>query len=105
MCIRDSNQPVEDFGLAGKNAAEIADKKTFKTSRPGIFACGNMIREQEMAVRAAAQGRVAASEVSIYLGTQAAATEIHFNSSFAHLSASEQLEYLKDCLLYTSRCV
>jgi len=91
-----NNQPVEDFGLAGKNAAEIADKKTFKTSRPGIFACGNMIREQEMAVRAAAQGRVAASEVSIYLGTQAAAVEIHFNSSFAHLSASEQLEYLKE---------
>lgn len=95
-----TNQPVEDFGLAGKNAAEIADKKTFKTSRPGIFACGNMIREQEMAVRAAAQGRIAATEVSIYLGNQLHTQKLHFNSSFSQLSESEQTAYLKESVTY-----
>ena len=45
-------QPVEEFGLAGGTDHDFADKKTFKTLRPGVFACGNMIRESEMAVRA-----------------------------------------------------
>jgi len=90
------NQPVEDFGLSGKSEHEIADKKTFKTHRPGVFACGNMIREQEMAVRASAQGKIAATEVSLYLETQTPAKKIHFNSSFGHLSKLEHDEYLKE---------
>jgi ferredoxin len=90
------NQPVEDFGLIGDWGTEIADKKTFKTLRPGIFACGNMIREHEMAVRASAQGRIAAIQVGIYLGTQSSEKKIRFNSTFGHLSIPEQDEYLKE---------
>lgn len=89
-------QPVEDFGLSGESEHEIADKKTFKTHRPGVFACGNMIREQEMAVKASAQGKIAATEVSLYLETQTPAKKIHFNSSFGHLSKLEHVEYLKE---------
>jgi len=89
-------QPVEDFGLINESGHEIADKKTFKTQRPGVFACGNMIREQEMAVRASAQGRIAATEVSIYLNTHIPAKKFHFNSAFGHLSKTEQEEYLKE---------
>ena len=92
------NQPVEDFGLID-SGHEFADKKTFKTIRPGVFACGNMIREYEMAVRASAQGRIVASEVSIYLNTHAAVKKIHFNSSFGHLTKSEHREYLKESYL------
>lgn len=91
-----NNQPVEAFGLIGDDGYDIADKKTFKTRRPGVFACGNMIREHEMAVRAAAQGRIAAAEVGIYLQTQLPAKKIHFNSAFGHLSKPEQDEYLKE---------
>jgi ferredoxin len=91
-----NNQPVEDFGLIGDWGTEIADKKTFKTLRPGVFACGNMIREYEMAVRASAQGRIAATEVGIYLGIHTAVKKIHFNSAFGHLSKPEQEEYLKE---------
>ncbi len=90
------NQPVEDFGLAGDSGHDIADRKTFKTQRPGVFACGNMIREYEMAVRASAQGRIAATEVGIYLKNQTPKTKFHFNSAFGHLSKPEQQEYLKE---------
>ncbi|MEI8048796.1 MAG: 2Fe-2S iron-sulfur cluster-binding protein [Bacteroidota bacterium] len=93
-----SNQPVEDFGLID-SGHEFADKKTFKTARPGVFACGNMIREHEMAVRASAQGRIAATEVGIYLNTQAPVTKIHFNSAFGHLTHHENREYLKESYL------
>ena len=93
------SQPVEDFGLSGESEHEIADKKTFKTHRPGVFACGNMLREHEMAVRASAQGRIAAAEVGIYLNTQARVKKIHFNSAFGHLTHSENREYLKESYL------
>lgn len=89
-------QAVEDFGLDGGTGHDIADKKTFRTRRPGIFACGNMIREHEMAVRASAQGRIAAAEAGIYLQTHSPIKKIHFNSAFGHLSKSEQEEYLKE---------
>jgi NADPH-dependent glutamate synthase beta subunit-like oxidoreductase len=93
------NQPVEDFGLRGESEHEIADKKTFKTHRPGVYACGNMIREHEMAVRASAQGRIVAAEVAIYLQTQAPVNKIHFNSAFGHLTHPEHREYLKESYL------
>ncbi len=89
-------QPVEDFGLIGDWGTDIADKKTLRTLRPGVFACGNMIREHEMAVRASAQGRIAATEVGIYLNTQLPVKKIHFNSAFGHLTHPEQQEYLKE---------
>ena len=94
-----SNQPVEDFGLNGDSGHDIADKKTFQTHRPGVFACGNMLREHEMAVRASAQGRIVATEVGIYLKTQSTVSKIHFNSAFGHLSKPEQREYLKESYL------
>jgi NADPH-dependent glutamate synthase beta subunit-like oxidoreductase len=91
-----NNQPVEDFGIAVESGHEIVDKKTFQTHRPGVFACGNMIREHEMAVRASAQGRIAATEVGIYLQIQEPVKRLHFNSAFGHLSKPEQEEYLKE---------
>jgi NADPH-dependent glutamate synthase beta subunit-like oxidoreductase len=94
-------QPVEDFGLIGDAGHEFVDKKTFKTQRQGVFACGNMIREQEMAVRASAQGKTTAYEVSIYLNTLSPAKKIHFNSAFGHLSQEEQGEYMKESYMGT----
>jgi ferredoxin len=55
-----------------------------------------MIREHEMAVRAAAQGRTVATEVGTYLNTHTVKAKIHFNSSFGHLTKPEQEEYLKE---------
>ena len=49
-----------------------------------------------MAVRAAAHGRIVATEVGIYLNAGNPVKKIHFNSSFGHLSKPEQEEYLKE---------
>jgi ferredoxin len=92
------NQPIEDFRLSAALGTDFVDGKTFKTARPGVFACGNIIREYEMAVRASAQGRRVATEVGIYLNTNAPVKKIHFNSAFGHLSKPEQEEYLKESI-------
>jgi len=94
-----SEQPVEDFGLAGEAGHEIVHKKTLQTARPGVFACGNMLREYEMAIRASAQGRLAAQEVGIYLNTGQPEKNLNFNSAFGHLTHPEQREYLKESYL------
>jgi len=91
-----ADQPVEEFGIIADAGNEITDKKTFRTNRSGVFACGNIIREQKMAVRAATQGRKAAEEVSVFLLTQEPVNTIQFNSSFGPLLKEEQLEYLKE---------
>ena len=90
-----ANQRIEDFGLQSDKSNEIADKKTMQTKLPGVFACGNILREQNMAVRAAAQGKVAAESVSYYLKTKEKENPLQFNSSFGPLTNAEQQEYLK----------
>ncbi|MBK7030481.1 MAG: NAD(P)-binding protein [Bacteroidales bacterium] len=73
------------------------NKETFETSIPGVFACGNIIREQKMAVRAGAQGKAAAINVDRYLNGLSALTEnTAFNSSFGALRPEEYPEYLKE---------
>jgi len=94
-------QAVEDFGISAESISQTTHKRSFVTNRPGIFACGNVVREHEMAVRAAAQGRMAAAEVGIYLKTHSPEKSIHFNSTFGHLSEPEQKEYLKESISLT----
>lgn len=91
-----SKQPVEVFGLEPNNLTNASDKKSLKTNRPGVFICGNVIREQDMAVRAAAQGKMAAAEASAFLGSPAPRQPIGFNSAFGQLTAAEHAEYLKE---------
>jgi ferredoxin len=90
--------PVSEFGLIPGIDGKIADKRSLMTSRPGVFACGNINGEQRMAVRAAAQGRIAAEQADIYLGTGTLRKKFHFNSAFGRLSATEEMEYLKESI-------
>jgi ferredoxin len=90
-------QPVEDFGFETGQESWIADKKTLATSSHGIFVCGNIIREQKMAVRAAAQGKTAAMAVNVYLsGKDHNDGKFKFHSVITHLFPSERDEYLKE---------
>jgi len=57
------------FGIRPDAAGSFIDRKHFTTSLAGVFACGNVIREQRMAVQSVAQGKMAALEVERYLGT------------------------------------
>ena len=92
-------QPLEDFGFETGQDFQIADKKTMATTRPGIFACGNIIREQKMAVRSAAQGKLAAISVHAYLtGKDYSDEKFIFHSVISHLFPDEHDEYLKESI-------
>jgi NADPH-dependent glutamate synthase beta subunit-like oxidoreductase len=80
----------------GKTGVMVGEG-SLSTSIPGVFACGSILRSQKMAVRAAAQGRVAAKSAILYLeGTQAEKAERKFNSRFDKLFPEEFSEYLKE---------
>ena len=75
------------------------EEGTFATSEPGIFACGNVVRSQKMAVRAVAQGKVAAISADLYMkGKSPRKNEKKFNSRFDKLLSSEYQEYLKEAM-------
>ncbi|MCX6304906.1 MAG: 2Fe-2S iron-sulfur cluster-binding protein [Bacteroidetes bacterium] len=94
------SDPATMFGLAPDEHGTYIDKKTFSTSLPGVFAGGNIIREQKMAVHSVAQGKMAAKQVEIYLGTQHPGTEGESRrksvSATGPLFEPEWNEYLKE---------
>jgi ferredoxin len=70
---------------------------TFETNREGVFKCGNILREQQMAVRSAAQGKMAAMEAENFIQNQKTKRiPPKFNSAFGPLRSEELIEYLKE---------
>ena len=93
------SNPAGAFGIQPDETGSFINKKNFKTSLPGVFACGNIIREQKMAVHSVAQGRMAANQVEIYLETYIAKrNQPKFNSAIGHLFGSEWDEYMKESI-------
>jgi NADPH-dependent glutamate synthase beta subunit-like oxidoreductase len=85
------------LGLEYHDSGLIADPETFETRHKGVFACGNVIREQKMAVKALAQGKAAAKNVNRFLfGEKVEMTTKKFNSKFGRLQPDEIKEYLKE---------
>jgi NADPH-dependent glutamate synthase beta subunit-like oxidoreductase len=75
-----------------------ADTKTFALSHPGFFACGSILKEQNMAVKSVAQGKAAAKSVNSFLSDgQPLQEKKRFNSRFGKLKDDEIVEYLKEC--------
>lgn len=91
----------EDNWLSGifettKNGI-TAENGTLSTSKPGIFACGSVIRTHKMAVSSVAQGKTAATSVHCYLQGKPLEKPVRkFNSHFTKLNPSEIEEYLKE---------
>ena len=84
---REEKQITDDFGLE-------QDEHGLKV---GIFACGNVIRKRQMAVRSVAQGKAVALSADHYLRTgKPGGIHQQFNSSFGKLLESEYEEYLKE---------
>ncbi|MFC2158678.1 2Fe-2S iron-sulfur cluster-binding protein [Acidobacteriota bacterium] len=91
---RDSiNLPDIEFTSRGIKA----DRKTYETSCPGIFAGGNAVSESQMAVRAVAQGHGIAESVNQML-TDLAVSGIsrRFNSILGKISEAEAAEFMKE---------
>jgi ferredoxin len=73
------------------------DPHTGRTARSGLFACGNAVRVQPMAVRSAAQGKAVALEVHRFLDPLADIPHrIRFNSALGRLQPSEADELMKE---------
>lgn len=84
-------------GLESDDTGLIADPETFKTRHESVFACGSIIREQKMAVKALAQGKAAAKNVDRFLaGKTIEMITRKFNSKFGKLQPEEVQEYLKE---------
>lgn len=83
--------------IATGSTGIAAEEGSFATSLPGVFACGSILRPQKMAVRAAAQGRMTAESVILFLqGNKATRTERKFNSRFDKLFPEEFDVYLQE---------
>jgi ferredoxin len=90
-----SGKICSDFNLQ-QNGLK-ADTKTFALSHPGFFACGSILKEQNMAVKSVAQGKAAAKSVDSFLSDgQPLQEKRRFNSRFGKLKDNEIAEYLKE---------
>lgn len=93
---RDIHSPTP-FSLKPDAQGNLVNRKTGATNRPGIFGCGSLITEQRMAVRSAAQGRLAALEADLFLNTgRTRRMRFQFHSAISQLLPGEELEYLKE---------
>jgi glutamate synthase (NADPH/NADH) small chain len=61
------NGCVAELGLGLDPRGNVAVDRSFATSVPGVFACGDMVRGQSLIVWAIAEGRSAAAGVDRYL--------------------------------------
>ena len=87
---------VFDLDLGVKH---FIHQDNFTTSIPGVFACGSIFRDLNMAVKAGAQGKIAAHNTDRFLKGEALQHEIPlFNSVIGHLNPAEFDEYLKESL-------
>jgi len=90
---------LEIFGFDSENDTWITDKRTFSTSRPGIFVCGNIIHDHRMAVRAAAQGKRVAMAIGAYFsGRDFDDGKFSFHSVITQFASSELDEYLQESI-------
>ena len=92
-------QKIGFLNLEHHQPGLIANPETFETHRPGVFACGSLIRKQTMAVRTVQQGKDTARNVDRWLkGLKPQIIEWKFNSKFGKLKQVEFSEYLKESI-------
>lgn len=91
-----SDSNMHSFGFEKNQYGLLTEKGTFEV-KPGIYACGNVMRSRKMAVTSVAQGKQAAVSVDGFLrGGQPEKIYRMFNSRFGKLKTEEVEEYLKE---------
>jgi len=85
------------FGLKATKAGIIADKSSYQTSIPKVFAVGNTLRASKLAVRSVGQGKEVATVIDNYFKTaEVSGYPERFNSKFGRLAEIEFIQYKKD---------
>jgi len=91
----DFSEDQKEWGVDVTEKGFASDKKKYTTNIDGVFAVGNAIRSQKMAVRAAGQAKEGAFAVQQYLSGEKILGEPRiFNSRFGKLMDQEYNHYL-----------
>lgn len=88
---------IADFGLKLTKTGIEAEKASYLTSNPKVFAIGNVLRASKLAVRSVGQGKEVATVVDNFFASgQVSAFPERFNSKFGRLVEAEFTEYTKE---------
>jgi NADPH-dependent glutamate synthase beta subunit-like oxidoreductase/NAD-dependent dihydropyrimidine dehydrogenase PreA subunit len=88
---------VETFGIQMTDKGIEAEKGTYTTSNPKVFAAGSVIRPSKLAIRTLGQGKEVAFSIDQFLkGEEVSGETFLFNSRFGKLMESEIVEYMKE---------
>ncbi|MBA4408864.1 MAG: FAD-dependent oxidoreductase [Bacteroidota bacterium] len=91
------NEETYDFGLMTTKTGIFADKASYLTSIPNVFAVGNSLRASKLAVRSVGQGKEVATVIGNYFRTsEVKGYPERFNSKFGRLAEVEFIQYQKD---------
>jgi NADPH-dependent glutamate synthase beta subunit-like oxidoreductase/ferredoxin len=97
LALGDSEISLSTWGLEMKGEHLIADKQTFETIIPKVFAIGNALRTSKYSIRALGHGRIAAESVDQLLTDKEVNGEPRiFNSRFGFLLEEEFEVYLDE---------
>jgi len=85
------------FDIVTDKNGIAADQKTFETSIEGIFACGSIVKNINMAIRALAQGKEAAKSANEFLHNKKPSGSFRmFNSKYGKFLKEEFYEFFKE---------
>jgi len=91
------SEETSAFFLKTSKTGIIADKSSYQTSIPKVFAIGNSLRASKLAVRSVGQGKEVATVIDNYfLTSEVSGYPERFNSKFGRLSEVEFIQYKKD---------
>jgi ferredoxin len=91
------SEETSAFSLKASKTGFVADKNSYQTSIPNVFAVGNSLRASKLAVRSVGQGKEVATVIDEYFKTsEVKAYPERFNSKFGRLAESEFIHYKKD---------
>lgn len=97
MAIGTVKEDMPLFGLAKGALGIVADKHSFLTSSPKVFAIGNALRNSKLAVRSAGQGKEVAIVIDNFLKSGIVNPyQERFSSKFGKLVDIEFEHYLKE---------
>jgi NADPH-dependent glutamate synthase beta subunit-like oxidoreductase len=91
------SEETSAFSLKSSKTGFLADKTSYQTSIPNVFAVGNSLRASKLAVRSVGQGKEVATVIDNFFKTsEVKGYPERFNSKFGRLAESEFIQYRKD---------